>query len=491
MSSKRRASKPADRLADEPTRDAADSVTSESLLDRVIGRLKTLKGAIVAIAGVGAVLGGLAGYWNAYQAARSSTQSSAQLLALVGKGDAGPLSIVVLPFANLTGDPQQAYVADGLTAAVTSDLSRIRDAFVVSTATAFAYKDKAVTVQQIGQQLGVRFALQGGVQRSGDKIRINAQLADTTTNAQLWSESFDGTQGELFALQEMVTARIGNSIGREMVVVAARDSEARKSDPRATDLMLRARAVGFRRESKANYTERQALYRQVLLLEPSNVRAIVNLANSLAAEAYNRWIEDPAVRERQFSEARELALRAKELDPNEEGIYFTLATYAAAHDDFDGARRADENVLALNPKSPHAYSNLATDFLSAGNPARAIELLTQAIRLAPRNPDANVLLNMGFAHFVRGDDDAAIEWLLKSIDSNPRVLNARAFLAMAYARRGDRARSRAAVAALLQADPKFNLARFSQPGVEAHPSAFLKWWKVNLLPVWHLAGLPR
>jgi TolB-like protein len=180
------------------------------------------------------------------------------LLALVGKGDAGPLSIVVLPFANLTGDPQQAYVADGLTAAITSDLSRIRDAFIVSTATAFAYKDKAVTVQQIGKELGVRFALQGGVQRSGDKIRINAQLADTTTNAQLWSESFEGNQGDLFALQEMVTARIGRSIGREMLIVAVRDSESRKSDPRAIDLLLRAKAISLKPDSKTIYSEAQA-----------------------------------------------------------------------------------------------------------------------------------------------------------------------------------------------------------------------------------------
>ena len=142
-------------------------------LERILARLKTLKGAeeIVAIAGVGcSARAAWQGYLNAYQAARGSTQSQAQMLALVGKGDAGPLSIIVLPFANLTGDPEQSYVADGLTAAIASDLSRIRDAFIVSTVTAFAYKDRPVTVQQIGKELGVRFALQGGVQRSGDRF---------------------------------------------------------------------------------------------------------------------------------------------------------------------------------------------------------------------------------------------------------------------------------------------------------------------------------
>ena len=357
------------------------------------------------------------------------------MLALVGKGDAGPLSIVVLPFANLTGDPQQAYLADGLTAAVTSDLSRIRDAFIVSTATAFAYKDRPVTVQQIGQELGVRFALQGGVQRSGEKIRINAQLADTTTNAQLWSESFDGNQGDLFGLQEMLTTRIGISLREKMVVVAARESETRKSDPTVADMMLRARALSFKRESKANYDERNALYRKVLLVEPNNVRAMVNLANSLSTEALNQ-IKDPAARETQLVEARDLALKAKELEPTYPSINTAITIYALTHGDFEGARRADEAELALNPKEPSAYSNLAGDHVDLGEPAKAVELLTQAIRLDPRKVDATILRNMTVAQFMLGDDEAAIEWARKALAANPGFIGQHAFMAMSYARKG-------------------------------------------------------
>ncbi len=491
MSSKRRAPKPADRLADEPARPVSVSVPSDSLFNRVIGRLKTLKGAIVAIAGVGAVLGGLAGYWNAYQAARSSTQSSAQLLALVGKGDAGPLSIVVLPFANLTGDPQQAYVADGITAAVTADLSRIRDAFVVSTATAFAYKDKAVTVQQIGKELGVRFALQGGVQRSGDKIRINAQLADTSTNAQLWSESFDGSQGELFALQEMVTTRLGNSIGREMVIVAARDSERHRGDARAADLMMRASALALKPIALAPYAEAETLYRQALLLEPNNARALAGLAASLSVPAANGFIADAVVRERQLVEARDLALKAKALDPSLPGIYVTLSDYADTHGDYDGARRASETALSLEPKNPWRYSNLASDYLMAGEAARAIELLAKAVQLDPRHVPDGALLNMGAAQFMIGDDDAATEWLLKTLDKNPGLTVTYALLAMAYARKGDRARSRTAAADLFRVDPKYKLSSFEMRKIEGFPPAYQAWWKAKLLPAWRLARLPE
>ena len=455
---------------------------------RLLTRLKTLKGTIVAIAGVGAVLGGLAGYWNAYQAARAGAQS-ASLLAIVGKGDAGPLSIVVLPFANLTGDPQQAYLADGITAAVTADLSRIRDAFIVSTATAFAYRDKAFTVQQIGKELGVRFALQGSVQRSGEQIRISAQLADTTTGGQLWSESFEGNLGELFALQEMVTTRLGNSIGREMVVVAARDSERQRGDPRAADLMMRANALALRPIALAPYQEAQTLYRQALLLEPNNARALAGLAASLSVPAANGLIADARIREEQLVEARDLALKAKALDPSLPGIYVTLSDYADTHGDYEGARRASETALSLEPKNPWRYSNLASDYLMAGDPKRAIELLAKAITLDPRRVPDGALLNMGAAQFMIGDDDAATEWLLRTLDKNTDLTVTYALLAMAYARKGDHVRSRNAAATMLRADPNYKLSSFEMRKIEGFPSAYQEWWKVKLLPAWRLAHL--
>lgn len=489
MTSKRRASERAVNLLVEPPRDAVVVPPAPSLLSRLVARLKTLKGAIVAIAGAGAMLGGLAGYWNAYQAARSSTQTT-QLLALVGKGDAGPLSIVVLPFANLTGDPQQAYVADGLTAAVTADLSRIRDAFIVSAATAFAYKDKAVTVQQIGRELGVRFALQGGMQRSDEKIRINAQLADTTTNAQLWSESFDGSQGDLFALQEMVTARIGNSIGREMVIVAARESE-RKSNAKAVDLMLRAKALGLKPVSPKSYEEEQALYRQALLLEPNNIQALVRLAVVLSRQVENGFVADPLVREKQLMEARDLALKAKEIDASVADIYFALGVCAMVRGDDSESRRYLEHALSLDPMNPIRYNSLAVSHFNFGEPTRAVEILTQGIRLDPRHVNERLLINMGRAQFMLGDDAAAISWLLKALDANPNRTVPHAYLAMAYARRGHDAKSREATATLLRLDPTFSFSNHFPMPDAGSPEAYRIFWGRRLLPAGRLAGLPE
>ena len=142
-----------------------------------------------------------------------------------------PLSIMVMPFANQTGDKEKAYIADALTSSITGDLTRIRDAFIVPAATAFSLQGKTLTIPQLGKEAAVRFVLTGNVTGNTEKIRISAVLSDSQTGAQLWTETFDGSATDLFALQDQVTTRIGNSIGSQMVIVAARESEKRASKP--------------------------------------------------------------------------------------------------------------------------------------------------------------------------------------------------------------------------------------------------------------------
>ena len=403
------------------------------------------------------------------------------------------LSIVVLPFANLTGDASQAYVADGLTASLTVDLSRIRDAFIVNASTAFSYKDKAVSAQRVGKDLGVRFVLHGNVQRSGDKIRINAQLADATSNAQLWSESFEGDQSDLFTLQDKVTTRIGNSIGREMVIVAARASETRKSKPEAADLMLRANALNLKPPSLKNLQQTEAWYREVLLLEPNHASAMVALAASLASQALHfgfGYTFDNRVTEQKFVEARALALKGKELDPDNPDVYLALAAYAIFNNDYAGARRAFEASLLLNPRDPRAYNNLANSYLNGAEPKRAIELLTQAINLDPKHVSVVILINMGRAHFVLGDNDAAIEWYLKGLEADPNLNPAYPYLPIAYSLKGDDAKARAALADFRRIAPEFSLAKQKRPN-SSNPAAYREWFENVWLPAARKAGLPE
>ncbi len=450
------------------------------------GQLKRFRGPIAAIAAFGAVLSGFLGYWSAYQTVQKVVVP--QQATAVVTADAGPLSIVVLPFTNLTGDPNQAYVADGLTAGLTADLSRIRDAFIVDAKTAFAYKDKPLTAQQVGKDLGVHFVLQGSVQRSGAKIRINAQLAEATSNAQLWSESFEGDQSDLFALQDRVTTLVGNSIGRAMVIVAARESETRTSSPKVADLMLRASALNLKPELENNAQQVQDLYRRVLALEPNNANAMAGLAWSLANEAEGET--DESVREKKSVEGRDLALRAKALDPDNPVVYSVIASYGYLHDDWEGGLRAAETRLSLQPKNPKAYNNVAGPSYLLGNPQRAIELLTKALDLDPKHPDEVILINMGRAYLMLGDNDAAIEWFLKAAENDPANDFTYACLAMAYALKGDDAKAHAAAAEVRRLDPKDTLATLRKQ-TSWYPATYKEHIEKTLVPAWRKAGLPE
>jgi adenylate cyclase len=452
------------------------------------GQLKRFRGPIAAIAAFGAVLSGFLGYWSAYQTVEKVVVPKQALVAVTA--DAGPLSVVVLPFQNLTGDANQAYVADGLTASVTADLSRIRDAFIVNAATAFAFKDKPVTVQQVGKELGVRFVLQGSVQRNGTKIRISVQLADATSNAQLWSESFEGDQSDLFALQDRVTTLVGNSIGPVMVIVAARESESRKSSPKVADLMLRVSALLLKPVSLQNYQQIEDLSRQALALDPNNASAMARLAACLTIQATDYGTQmDESVKEKKLVEGHELALRAKALDPDNFNVYVAMQTYADARGDLAGSRHAAETMLSLEPKNPIAYTHAALVFLTELEPRRAIELVTQAISLNPKHPHETLLRDMGVAYFMLGDNDTAIDWLLKATEKNPAG-GPYSFLAMAYALKGDDAKARAAAAEVRRLDPNDTLSE-QRKDASRSSAAYKEWFESKFVPAWRKAGLPE
>jgi len=401
---------------------------------------------------------------------------------------APPLSILVLPFANQTGDESKAYIADALTMSITADLSRVRDAFVVPATTAFTYRQKGLTVQQVAKDAGVRFVLAGSVLASGRDVRVHAQLVDARSGAQLWNEAFSGDLSNVFALQDQVTTLVGNSIGERMVIVAARESETRRSAPQVVDLMLRARALGFRPQSIERFDQEERLYREVLSLEPNHVDAMVRLASTLAVHATLLDKTDPA-RDRQITEARDLALKVRAIDP---GLVFEgpLSLHALEHGDFDGARRVLESALAKQPKNPAVYNNLAHFHRLAGEPERAVPLLRQALSLYPKGREA-VFGNLGMAYLELGDNDAAIEWLLKTVDLNTQILDTYSGLAMAYANKGD-ARNAARFAAEYRkraAAQGLTDIGLGAPSPDS-PPAVLKHYRERLLPEWKKAGLP-
>jgi TolB-like protein/Tfp pilus assembly protein PilF len=476
----------------EPSRPAKVTAKGSALswLSANIGRLK---GPIAAVAAVGAVLGGLAGYWNTYRTVRSSVDLGNATSAM--PADAGPLSIVVRPFTNLTGDPSQGYVADGLTASVTADLSRIRDAFVVSTGSALAFKDKALTAQQVGRELGVRFVLEGNVQRNGSKLRINAQLTDAASNAQVWSEAFDGDIGDLFALQDQVTTLIGNSMNRELVVRAARESERRANSATVADLLLRTHALAFNSISLANMQHVEALSRKALALDPDNVQAMLNLAIALGSQVGNIEGQGPEAREKLIAEATGLCARVQAVDPENDRLYQALSAIDHLKGDFDGALRAAERALALSPKNPVHYNNLANELYWQVQPQRALVLLQQGLALDPKHPSDALLGNLCWVEFMLGNYSSSIEWALKYRERNPTYFLGDATPALAYALKGDREAAKAAMEVALKADPTGNTITGSErwiddPPVPFHP-AYRIWLRQTYLPAMRRAGFPE
>lgn len=489
MPNKRRRSPSADnKERDSVVPTAATTAANPGLFARLRARAMAAKRAIAAVAAVGAVLGGLAGYWTAYRAAKDTVLPP--LITTVGTGDAGPLSIAILPFKNLTGESSQAHIADGITSAITTDVARIRDVFVISTATAFAYRDRTITAQQIGRELGVRFLLTGGIQRNGDRILISVQLADTATAAHLWAETFDGSQSNFIALQESVTARIANSIGQETLKAAARTSELKADNPRVLDLTLRARAIRLTKApSPQAYRDAILLYRQAAAIDPNDLEVQLGLATTLAVSADNGFATNSAEGESQLREAGALVEAVRGRVQEDANIFLVLSILAASRGDFEGAKRADEAALALEPKSPARFANLADTYLYAGQPERALGLLEQAIRLYPRSPHVGVLINMGVTQLMLGQESAAVDWLLKAKDASPQVAIANVYLAAAYARLGQMDQARAAAAEALRISPDMRRVEFAPPRA-GYPVAYREFWESKLLPALQKAGLP-
>jgi TolB-like protein len=221
----------------------------------------------------------------------ADTHSAIQTISHGGGRSRPRLSIVVLPFTNLSDDREQQYFADGVTEDVTIDLSRIVGMFVISRNTASTYKDKPVDAKQIGRELGVRYVLEGSVRRSGNRVRVNTQLIDAETHAHLWAERFDGDTGDLFALQDEVTSRIAAALNVDLIVAeAVRPTE----HPDALDYILRGRAALSKPPSPDSFAERIRLFESALALDPRSVEAQCYLASGLASRVLDGMSDSAA-----------------------------------------------------------------------------------------------------------------------------------------------------------------------------------------------------
>src|SRR6185437_10524965 len=310
--------------------------------------------------------------------------------------EAGPtkhLSIVVLPFTNLSGDPKQDYFADGITENLTTDLSRIRNSFVIARNTAFTYKGKNVNAKEIGKELGVRYVLEGSVQRDGNRVRVNAQLIDAESGSHLWADRFEEDLADLFKLQDDVVARLANTLGYELVKAEAAKS-VHSANPDAIDLTMRGLAlVQLLQSTKENNAAGRAWFDEALKIDPNDADALSGEAMSYLNE---RTFGSTATQTDYDTKILGLADRAIALNPNTMRAYLAKSYYLLLSRRTNEALSAADAGLAVNPNFAALYAARRGAEMSLGRFEQAMADMEKAMRLSPRDPE------IGFWHMGLG-----------------------------------------------------------------------------------------
>ena len=352
------------------------------------------------------------------------------------------LSMVVLPFANLSGNPTQDYLGDVITEELTTSLSRIRHSFVIARSTAFTFKGKDVDVKQIGRDLGVRYVLEGSQQQGGNRVRVSAQLIDAETGAHLWADQFDADRADLLEMQDEIVTRLSRALQVRLIEVdAARVARTRPGDLGAEDLAMRCEAVLVNAPAGSDEAEGgYDLCERALQRDERNVKALVNLSFKFLDRVLA--IQSPD-READVRRADQLVSRALAIDPNAYAAHHAKAQVLVAQRRFEEAIVEAERSLALNPSFVNAYSDLSTASSFLGRPQKAVEYADKAMRLSPRDPLLYVFhLEKGFALSLLHQDDQAIEWLRRAVAAAPQWPLPQALLAAALAMTGHEAEAR-------------------------------------------------
>src|SRR5262245_15107744 len=344
-------------------------------------------------------------------------------------------SIAVLPFHNMSGDPEQEYFADGMVEDIITALSRFKSLFVIARNSSFSYKGKSPDIRQVGRELGVRYVLEGSIRKAANRLRVTGQLIDTLTGNHIWAERYDRVLEDIFAVQEAITTAIVGAIALQIEVTERAKATRRRPDNlSAYEIALRAWAHQLEGRDKADRAIiEQAITeaKQALAIDPSCVRALHVLARTQGSALFLRVAAD---REHAFREAQWAVARAIELDGTDALSYALrgigailggqLDRYPAALAD---ARRAHE----MNPNDAFILRIVADLEAGIGEPERAIEHLQQALRLNPRDPRSHDTYNvLAFASFSAKQYDQGVNWALRAVSDRPQMVHAHANLAV-------------------------------------------------------------
>ena len=386
-------------------------------------------------------------------------------------------SIAVLPFTNMTDDPKQEYLCDGITEQIITTLSKVPRLFVISRTSTFVYKGKPVKVQQVSEELGVRFVLEGSVQRSGDRVRITAQLIDAIDGKHIWAKRYDRELKDIFKLQDELTLKIVNAL-RVKLTAGEQAVLWGKNQPSNIEYIEKLyEAIFYLREfnKEANIKSKQ-LFKELIDLEPEIFRAHVGLAT---VHVMDVWLGSSNSPRESLGKAFKLCKKAITLDESQDFPHSLLGHIYSMSKKYDMAIEEGKRAIDLNPNSAEAYAWLAMSVNFAGRHEEAIDLLKKATRLSPF-PPAYYILHLGVAYTEIGRYEEAISELKKCLKLRPNNIIAYRNLSITYALAGRYGEAREAWSEVLKLDPETSYEKgykrcpFSPERCERHKVAMHK-----------------
>ena len=366
-------------------------------------------------------------------------------------------SIAVLPFQNMSGDPEQDYFADGMVEEIITALSHFKALFVIARNSSFTYKGRAVDVKQVGRELGVRYVLEGSVRKAANRVRITGQLVDTATGAHLWADRFDGGLGDIFDLQDQVTESVVGAIAP--AVEKAEIERARRKPTESLDayaLYLRGLAAFYQFDNRQANEEALRLFNSAIALDPDFASAYGRAAFCYTMAKNNGWISGTA---NEIAEVTRLAQRAVELG-KDDAIALAAGGFALAHfvRDLEVGAALIDRALALNSNLAQAWNSGGWAKVFLGEPEPAIERFARAMRLSPFDPFLRAMRGgTAYAHFLLGRYDEAVSWAAMALQDSPDFQPGLRIAAASNAMAGRPEQAHKAMARLRQLNPALRI----------------------------------
>jgi TolB-like protein/Tfp pilus assembly protein PilF len=420
---------------------------------------------------------------HALELASSAAHSGAVTLI---QTSAPRLSIVVLPFANLSGDPEQEHFVDGVTESLTTDLSRISGSFVIGRHTAFTYKGKPVDLKQVGRELNVRYVLEGSVQRGGNRLRVNVQLVNAETGAHLWADRFDKRVADLLDVQDEILSRLANQLEAQLTEEEARRSKG-SLNPNSMDLYFQGKASLNKGWLPEYLTQARGFFERALALDPQNVAAMLGIAHVdiIFGAAFNTDNQAALL-----AEAETMVSKALGLAPNNALAHLSRGSVLVNTNRMSQGIAECKRALALDRNLADAHGHIGSAKYFLGRGAETEAHISEALRLSPRDTHAyRWLARVGFAKLQLTADVEAVDWFSRSIEANRNYPLGHFGLAAALALLGSLNQARAAVQVGLGVNPSFTICRL-RDGTTSHNPIFLVK-RERLYQGLRAAGLPE